>query len=720
MLRRLGYKIFLGMALPGVSFALGLGDIRVESALHQPLAAQIEIVGVTSENSAGLSAEIADEEMFRRHGLERPVALTSTSVAVRQDKQGHAVLVLRSTDVFTEPMVTFLVDLHSPSGEVVREYTVFLDPAGFSQEPGAVGSASAQVANAQPTSAQVAGAQPLPEGTTQTLTPVLAVTSERHETAESVQPATNTYTVARRDTLARIATIAGAHSRSDRRKMMVAIYRANPAAFQTNLNKLRTGAKLHLPNAAELAQISMADANHEFAAQMSAWRAPDHRAASAATGATATKAATIAAGNTAPNAATFSTAGTARTSAPNSAGAAAPSAAGPSATTTISLAPVADPKADADAREIEAREAEAKALTKRVASLEHALDELKQDLRQPPVAEATAPIAAAVAPVTAEATEQFHSAEDAPAPVRHRSLRIAPIAVSLGLALAAGIWLYFFRRRRADESDVSWSRVERETVRRDPKSYRADSGETPLPFPEIDRSASYLVEETQHDLEHVSTNTSAGAPASASEAPQELATPVARTVGFDISDTAESDAALAALTALAADAADATSVDNTAPAFDPTVKLPAQRVLDVETTAILALQAEVDDDTAAREFAFFNPESAHDTTHVTLASGLEEAPKPFVERRKSAADALRQAIEREPDRNDLRLKLLELYYQGAAQNRRAFLDAVRQLAKNDKFSSPNDWAQIEDMGRAIAPDDDLFSNGRDNNKKAVA
>src|ERR1700730_3518962 len=131
MLRRLGYKLLLGLALPSVSFALGLGDIHIESALHQPLAAQIEIVGVTAENSAGLSAEIADEEMFRRHGLERPVALSSTALTVRQDKQGHTVLVLRSTDAFTDPMVTFLVDLHSPNGgQVIREYTVLLDPAG--------------------------------------------------------------------------------------------------------------------------------------------------------------------------------------------------------------------------------------------------------------------------------------------------------------------------------------------------------------------------------------------------------------------------------------------------------------------------------------------------------------------------------------------------------------------------------------------------------------
>ncbi len=107
-----------------------------------------------------------------------------------------------------------------------------------------------------------------------------------------------------------------------------------------------------------------------------------------------------------------------------------------------------------------------------------------------------------------------------------------------------------------------------------------------------------------------------------------------------------------------------------------------------------------------------------------LASDAGE-PKAFVERRKNPADVLRQAIEREPERNDLRLKLLELYYTAARANRRAFLEGVRQLARNDKtVPSASDWSQIEDMGRAIAPDDELFSNGLDNNgnsnKKAVA
>ncbi|HEY0340768.1 MAG TPA: FimV/HubP family polar landmark protein [Steroidobacteraceae bacterium] len=636
MLRRLGYQfLLLGLAPPGVALALGLGDIHVESALHQPLAAQIELVGVTPENAAGLSAGIADEEMFHRHGLERPTVLTSTAVTVRQDQQGHTVLVLRSTDVFSEPMVTFLVDLHSPGGELIREYTVFLDPTGLTPEHGNVESAAAAPA-----------AQPAPVAATRAQTPAVA-------TAPVVEsPVSGTYTAARRDTLARIATIAGAHSRAARHKMMIAIFRANPAAFQTNLNMLRTGAKLHLPSAAELAQISTDAANREFAAQMAAWRASDHRVA-----------------------------------------------ASPAASSATAPTPFVDTKAD-----IDARDAATKALTQRIATLEKSLHELQEDLKAPPAEQVAAPMATAAArPARAEPAEQFQSAADEPAPAPRRSFRFAPIAVSLGLALVAGIWLYL--RRRTDEDDASY---QHSTLNED----RSDAARA-VPFEKIDMSATYLVEEARHEAGQ--TNETAEVDARTSDVNARTAYANALTV--------ELPADIALPPGFSAASDDATvKINNAAANIEPTVKLPSARILDVETTAILALQAEIDDDTAAREFAFFNPESGHNIqdTHVMLASGLDEAPKPFVERRKSPADALRQAIEREPERNDLRLKLLELYYQAAAQNRRAFLDAVRQLAKNDKFSSPNDWSQIEDMGRAIAPDDDLFSNGKDTDKKAVA
>jgi hypothetical protein len=255
--------------------------------------------------------------------------------------------------------------------------------------------------------------------------------------------------------------------------------------------------------------------------------------------------------------------------------------------------------------------------------------------------------------------------------------------IGLALALSAGVWLYR-RRRNDDDSSVETGFATDEPIRNDPDSYRSvETDDTPVPFSKVDMSASYLVEEPKHEAEH--------AHAGATEP------------------------------AVALDAAEA--IDPTVSlAVDPTVRLPTPRGSAGETTAVMALHPDLSlDDTAAREFAFFNPESTLNTTHVMLAGEAGEA-KPFVERRKNPADVLRQAIEREPERSDLRLKLLELYYTAAAQNRRAFLEGVRQLAKNDKLvASANDWSQIEDMGRAIAPDDELFSNGlSDDNKKAVA
>jgi hypothetical protein len=152
-------------------------------------------------------------------------------------------------------------------------------------------------------------------------------------------------------------------------------------------------------------------------------------------------------------------------------------------------------------------------------------------------------------------------------------------------------------------------------------------------------------------------------------------------------------------------------------AVETTAKLPAAQLEDPDTTVMLAPDFDAVGDTVEQKFSFFNPESANNTEHVVMSSGLNE-PKPFVERRKNPADVLRQAIEREPDRSDLRLKLLELYYTAAAENRRAFLDATRQLAKNEKLASPEDWSRIADMGRSIAPDDKLFADDLDDKRVA--
>jgi hypothetical protein len=151
--------------------------------------------------------------------------------------------------------------------------------------------------------------------------------------------------------------------------------------------------------------------------------------------------------------------------------------------------------------------------------------------------------------------------------------------------------------------------------------------------------------------------------------------------------------------------------------IEHTAKLPKVADQTTDTEVLVAPELEFAGDTVEQKFSFFNPEATTNTEHVVMDGALNES-KPFVERRKNPADVLRQAIEREPDRTDLRLKLLELYYTAAAENRRAFLEATRHLAKNEKLATPEDWNRISDMGRIIAPDDELFSNDVDDKRVA--
>jgi pilus assembly protein FimV len=70
---------------------------------------------------------------------------------------------------------------------------------------------------------------------------------------------------------------------------------------------------------------------------------------------------------------------------------------------------------------------------------------------------------------------------------------------------------------------------------------------------------------------------------------------------------------------------------------------------------------------------------------------------------------LKLAIEREPDRHDLRMKLLELYYSAAATNRRAFLEVVQKLARDRDHLQGEQWDKIAYMGRQIAAENPLFA-----------
>ena len=253
---------------PAAAFGLGLGEIRLGSALNEPFSAEIDLVAATPEELASLDAHLAAPEVFTRYGIDRPAFLNSLEFTVGRGQDGRSVLLVRSRDAISEPFVSFLIDVNWPRGRLLREYTVLLDPpamlsAEASPAPPPVvapTTAPSTTASAPPAPAPEPSAPPAPAPPPQTAAPVATGGGSSYE-------------VARGDTLYGIAGSMGAGDRESIQRTMIALFRANPEAFNGNINQLRAGAILRVPSSNEVAGIAASEAASEVRQQNAAWRA---------------------------------------------------------------------------------------------------------------------------------------------------------------------------------------------------------------------------------------------------------------------------------------------------------------------------------------------------------------------------------------------------------------------------------------------------------------
>ncbi|HVN41944.1 MAG TPA: hypothetical protein VMT50_04110, partial [Steroidobacteraceae bacterium] len=105
-------RILLMSALmsPGTLYALGLGEIHLNSALNQPFDADIELVSAAQEDLSSLRAALASNESFSRYGIDRPAFLSDFTFHVAKGANGVDVLKVTSPRAITEPFVTLLVE----------------------------------------------------------------------------------------------------------------------------------------------------------------------------------------------------------------------------------------------------------------------------------------------------------------------------------------------------------------------------------------------------------------------------------------------------------------------------------------------------------------------------------------------------------------------------------------------------------------------------------
>ncbi len=274
MPRRLsGISLALLLVVSGEVWALGLGDIRLDSALNEPLRAEIELLSATPEEVSTLQVSLASAATFERYGIDRPFYLQNLEFDVtRGARAGTFVIEVRSTTPMTEPFLTFLVEATWPSGRLLREYTVLLDPPTY-RPPQTTRAPAPVTAPRQPAPADSGRIErPAPRQ------PAPPPRQAPRATPPPSEPAYDTTAVGeivvrRGDTLWGIAQRARTDSRLTMNQMMVGIYEANPSAFGGNINLLKAGARMRIPSADQIYRISRGEAFSEVARQNEAWRA---------------------------------------------------------------------------------------------------------------------------------------------------------------------------------------------------------------------------------------------------------------------------------------------------------------------------------------------------------------------------------------------------------------------------------------------------------------
>ncbi|MBN4063833.1 hypothetical protein JYT79_03525, partial [Cardiobacterium sp. AH-315-I02] len=298
----LGVVVAAALFLPDTGYTLGLGEIEVNSALNQKLNADIELLSATPEETETLIVKLASRKEFSRAGLDRPFLLNDLrfkSIEIN----GIPHIKVSSGSPIREPFLNFLVEIDWPNGRLLREYTVLLDPPVFMSQQT---SAAANITPANVTlTSNAPGFRPASGGSHNVIpvvTPTVSV-SHRPASAAQVPPAPVTqgesgamsqanrisapvvqqqrtvsqpagsYKIKSGDTAWRLAESMRPDQSVTVTQMMVAMLRENRESFiNGNINGLKRGYILRVPDYHQITSISHADAMALVREQTALWR----------------------------------------------------------------------------------------------------------------------------------------------------------------------------------------------------------------------------------------------------------------------------------------------------------------------------------------------------------------------------------------------------------------------------------------------------------------
>lgn len=265
--------------------ALSLGKVKVQSALGQSLQAEIDISDLSEDDAKSIKSVLASPAAFAGMGLEYNPALNGTQIALLRRPNGSRFLKLASTRPLNDPFIDLVVELSWASGRIVRTYTILLDPpkAQDAATTALLPTPSGEAASSQPLAvpapgtavpASVAASNPAPSAVPVPVANKAAVSTP--QSSNSSQPSAATerkrVRVGKGDTAGKLARSMVPEGVTVE-QMLVAMLGNNPKAFVGgNVNRLRAGVELSVPDAAAALKTSQADARQMLEVQYQAFQ----------------------------------------------------------------------------------------------------------------------------------------------------------------------------------------------------------------------------------------------------------------------------------------------------------------------------------------------------------------------------------------------------------------------------------------------------------------
>ena len=268
----MGSALALALAVAD-AHALGLGGLRVQSALNQPFVGEIALLDVKPDELDTVKVQIASADEFTKAGSERYRYLSELRFRPQISPRGETVIRVSSREPIREPYMDFLLEVTWPKGRLVKGYTVLLDPPVTDGrrpsrieppvvEPrGVVAAARAETGSAGPAppprqrqASTPPAAQPVPVPA--------ALAASAGAFPKHIGP------IERGAGLWRLA-VKNAPAGATAAQTAMALYRNSQDAFiGGNINRLIVGKTLVIPNAAELFALGPEAAQREFAAAL--------------------------------------------------------------------------------------------------------------------------------------------------------------------------------------------------------------------------------------------------------------------------------------------------------------------------------------------------------------------------------------------------------------------------------------------------------------------